>query len=170
MDEVTPQAPPAKEPTLGARATPVFLNVEIFGYVVLGTLLAFAVLLGVVNACIGLFGAARDIMNLDHLVDATDEMLFVLMVVEILHTVRVSFRAGILAAEPFLIVGLIASIRRVLAITLVSSRVASPSKWTPQSEAILHSSLMELAVLGGLILIMVVSIFILRRSGPPVEG
>ena len=47
--------------------------------------------------------------------------LFVLMLVEILHTVRVSIRSGNLNAEPFLIVGLIASIRRVLVITLQSS-------------------------------------------------
>ena len=40
------------------------------------------------------------------------------MVIEILHTVRVSFTEGALVSEPFLVVGLIASIRRVLVITL----------------------------------------------------
>jgi hypothetical protein len=36
------------------------------------------------------------------------------MIVEILHTVRISLRSHILVAEPFLIVGLIAAVRRIL--------------------------------------------------------
>jgi hypothetical protein len=44
-----------------------------------------------------------------------DQLLLVLMLVEILHSVRISIRSHILlATEPFLVVGLIASIRRVL--------------------------------------------------------
>jgi hypothetical protein len=86
------------------------------------------------------------------------------MVVEILHTVRVSFRSGTLVCEPFLIVGLIASIRRVLVITLESSQANQPGKWTPDSQALLNSTMLELVVLGGLILIMVISIALLRHS------
>ncbi len=166
MDADSPDIPPAEVSKLGVRAGPAFMGVEIVAYIVLGCLLAFAVLLGVANAFVALFGAARDFQDLEHLVEATDELLFVLMLVEILHTVRVSFRAGVLAAEPFLIVGLIASIRRVLVITLQSSRLSGPTNWTPQSQAILNASLEELAVLAGLILIMVISIYMLRRSGP----
>jgi len=88
----------------------------------------------------------------------------VLMVVEILHTVRVSFRSGTLVCEPFLIVGLIASIRRVLVITLESSQVNQPGKWTPDTQALFNSTMLELGVLGGLILIMVISICLLRYS------
>jgi hypothetical protein len=41
------------------------------------------------------------------------------MLVEILHTVRISIRSHILViTEPFLVVGLIASIRSILVITL----------------------------------------------------
>jgi len=40
-----------------------------------------------------------------------DQLLVVLMLVEILHTVRISIRSHILVTEPFLVVGLIASIR-----------------------------------------------------------
>jgi hypothetical protein len=40
------------------------------------------------------------------------------MLVEILHTVRISIRSHILVTEPFLVIGLIASIRRILVITL----------------------------------------------------
>src|SRR5258707_6813067 len=47
-----------------------------------------------------------------------DQLLIVLMLVEILHTVRISIRSHTLITEPFLVVGLIASIRRMLVITL----------------------------------------------------
>jgi uncharacterized membrane protein (DUF373 family) len=170
MDADSPDIPPAEVSKLGVRAGPAFMGLEIIAYIVLGCLLAFAVLLGVANAFVGLLGAARDFQDLEHLVEATDELLFVLMLVEILHTVRVSFRAGVLAAEPFLIVGLIASIRRVLVITLQSSRLSGPTNWTPQSQGVLNASLEELAVMGGLILILVISIYILRRGAPQGRG
>ena len=86
------------------------------------------------------------------------------MVVEILHTVRVSFAEGALVCEPFLVVGMIASIRRMLVITLESSQVQEPGKWVPETQAQFNSSMIELCVLGGLILAMVFSIFLLRRS------
>src|SRR5258707_5963692 len=40
-----------------------------------------------------------------------NQLLIVLMLVEILHTVRISIRSHVLVTEPFLVVGLIASIR-----------------------------------------------------------
>jgi Phosphate-starvation-inducible E family len=43
-----------------------------------------------------------------------DELLVALMLVEILHTVRISIRSHVLVTEPFLVIGLIASIRRML--------------------------------------------------------
>ena len=45
-----------------------------------------------------------------------NQLLIVLMLVEILHTVRISIRSHVLVTEPFLVVGLIASIRRILVI------------------------------------------------------
>jgi hypothetical protein len=46
-----------------------------------------------------------------------NQLLIVLMLVEILHTVRISIRSHFLVTEPFLVIGLIASIRRMLVIT-----------------------------------------------------
>jgi hypothetical protein len=61
-------------------------------------------------------------------------------------------------------VGLIASIRRVLVITLESSQVKEPGKWSPDTEALLNANLLELGIMGGLILVMVISICFLRLS------
>ena len=56
-----------------------------------------------------------------------DQLLFVLMMVEILHAADASIRTGTIVCEPFLIVGLIACIRRVLVITLGTSQTGSRS-------------------------------------------
>jgi uncharacterized membrane protein (DUF373 family) len=146
-----------------ALASGAFVQTEILIYIVLGMLLALAAVVGIGGAALSLWHAALDQGAPDSLVFAIDRLLFVLMVVEILHTVRVSFRSGELVCEPFLIVGLIASIRRVLVITLESSQANEPGKWSPDSQAMLNATMLELSILGGLILVMVISIFMLRR-------
>jgi uncharacterized membrane protein (DUF373 family) len=145
-------------------ASRAFGKIEHFAYMVLGVLLALTALLGIGSAGMSLWRAVQELGDANALVLTIDRLLFVLMVVEILHTVRVSFRSGTLVAEPFLIVGLIASIRRVLVITLESSQASQPSNWTSESQEFFNSTMLELAVLGGLILIMVISIYMLRRS------
>ncbi len=127
-------------------------------------LLAATALLGVGSAAVSLLRDVQQHINSASLVLTIDRLLFVLMVVEILHTVRVSFRSGTLVCEPFLIVGLIASIRRVLVITLESSEVYQTGKWTPETQGLFNATMLELGVLGGLILIMVISICLLRYS------
>jgi uncharacterized membrane protein (DUF373 family) len=149
---------------IGKLASRAFLRIEVFAYLVLGMLLALTALLGVGSAAFSLWQDVQEHINAASLVLTVDRLLFVLMVVEILHTVRVSFRSGTLVCEPFLIVGLIASIRRVLVITLESSQVNQPGKWTSDTQALFNSTMLELGVLGGLILIMVISICLLRYS------
>ena len=149
---------------IGKFASGAFLKIEVFAYLVLGLLLALTALLGVGSAAVSLWQDVQEHINAASLVLTIDRLLFVLMVVEILHTVRVSFRSGTLVCEPFLIVGLIASIRRVLVITLESSQVNQPGKWTPETQALFNATMQELGVLGCLILIMVISICLLRYS------
>ena len=115
-------------------------------------------LAGVLFEALKVFGGAKQML------DVIDRLLFLLMVVEILHTVRVSMRSGRLTCEPFLIVGLIASIRRVLVLTLQTAEQMHAAEWSPQKEALFRASMIELGVLAGLILVMVVSIFLLHRA------
>ncbi len=159
-----PEITPREINRLGAAAGRAFLTVEVLAYIVLGVMLALAVLVGVGGAAVSLWGAIAARGEAEALVLAVDRLLFVLMVVEVMHTVRVSFRSGTLVCEPFLIVGLIASIRRVLVITLESSQVNVPGRWTPDAQGLLTATMLELAVLAGLILVMVVSIVLLRYS------
>jgi uncharacterized membrane protein (DUF373 family) len=149
---------------ISAFANRLFLRVEAIAYLVLGILLALAALLGIGNAGASLWSALQERGEAVSLVVAIDQLLFVLMIIEILHTVRVSFRSGTLVSEPFLIVGLIASIRRMLVITLESSQANQPGRWTAETQAQLEGTMLELAVLGGLIFVMVISIYLLRHS------
>ncbi len=85
-----------------------------------------------------------------------DVVLLVLMVVELAYTVVLSLRGVVLSAEPFLIVGLIAVIRRILVITVGEVQSGSKSSQLSQNSAI------ELAILTGVVLAFVLSITLLR--------
>jgi len=67
------------------------------------------------------------------------------------------------------VVGLIASIRRMLVITLEAADLTKPGRWSSDGERIFHASMIELALLGGIILVLVVSITLLRRNSPAQE-
>jgi uncharacterized membrane protein (DUF373 family) len=143
-----------------------FFHVEHGAYMLLGTLLAGTAALALVKAAVALVGSVVDFSGPDEILSVIDQLLFVFMLIEILHTVRASLRTGGLTCEPFLVVGLIASIRRVLVITLQTSEASKSGNWTQQTTSMLRYSMIELGVMGGLILAMVVSIYLLHRAKP----
>ena len=159
-----PAEPDVTTERLAGFAARSFLRIEVIAYMVLGLLLGLTAFAGVASAAISLLHTILQAADGEAMVETVDRLLFVLMVVEILHTVRVSFREGTLVCEPFLIVGLIASIRRMLAITLESSQINSPTHWGPESWGLFSATMIELGVLAGLILTMVTAIYVLRRS------
>lgn len=148
-------------------ASSAFVHLEHVAYIALGALLALTALIALGNAASHLWDGLHD-WNVETILITTDRLLLVLMLVEILHTVRVSMRSGGLTGEPFLIVGLIASIRRVLVITLESSHITGEGQtWNDEKAALFRTAMIELGILAGLILVMVVSIYIIRRAGSP---
>ncbi len=152
------------------RSTTVFMLVEYGLYVILAVLLCATCLLALGGAAAKLWTGLGDWADTDSVFEVIDRLLVVLMLIEILHTVLVSVRSGTLTPEPFLIVGLIASIRRMLVITLETSHATAQGGPAEVNEAIFRTSMIELVVLGMLILVMVVSIFMLRRQHPPHEA
>lgn len=89
-----------------------------------------------------------------------DVMLLVLMMVELAYTVLLSLRGSVLAPEPFLIVGLIAVIRRLLVITIGN---VGPGGSPPAESGGIGSQPIELAILTAVVLALVLSIVLLRR-------
>ncbi len=101
---------------------------EDVAYVGLGLVLAVSALVLLVFVALSL-GEAIISANLPvKIVRLLDQSLLILMIVEILYTLQVSFREHTLVAEPFLIVGLIAAIRRVLILTAEFSKPAEISE------------------------------------------
>lgn len=140
-----------------------FLQIEHGIYLAIGLLLSITAVIALGGATYTLWTALLDWSGGSALLLVMDRVLFVLMLAEILHTVRVSIQSGTLTCEPFLIVGLIASIRRVLVITLESSQ-STPGKTAEAGhDELFRASMIELGVLAGLILVMVVSIYLVRQ-------
>ena len=92
-----------------------------------------------------------------------DQILLVLVVVELLYTVQVSFREHGLITEPFLVVALIASIRRVLVVAAEAPHLAQAN------QEVFNRAMMELGVLTFMILVLVGCLIILQRKGKPME-
>jgi uncharacterized membrane protein (DUF373 family) len=135
----------------------VFTRVEDVVYVGLGALLAgtAVVLLGFGVVEFVRHGIAGSLPEMT--VPLLDRILLILMIVEILYTVQVSFREHQLVPEPFLIVGLIAAIRRVLVLTAEFSRLMEKGM-----EA-LRAAMIELGILTVMIVALVLSLVLLRR-------
>ena len=129
-------------------------------YVGLGLLLAGCSLALLVSGLI-IFGQNLMAGSLTtNIVSLLDRVLLILLVVELLYTVQVSFREHALMPEPFLLVGLIAGIRRVLLLTAELAHVHE------QSEAVFRHFIVELLTLTVLIVALVISLVLLRkRSG-----
>jgi uncharacterized membrane protein (DUF373 family) len=142
------------------RITRVFSAVEDVVYIGLGILLASGAIFLLVTTAIS-FGTSllagtlpRDFIGL------LDRILLILLVVELLYTVQVSFREHVITPEPFLLVGLIAATRRVLILTAEFGQIEN------MAPATINFFLLELSVLTVLILAIAISLFVLRKRGP----
>lgn len=142
-----------------AWAARAFTMVEDVVYLGLGLLLAggsIALLIG------GVISFGQNLMAgtlAGNIVPLLDRILLILLVVELLYTVQVSFREHALTAEPFLLVGLIAAIRRVLVLTAEFSQI------NELPETVFRRFIIELVVLTVLIVSLVVSLVLLRKRG-----
>ena len=135
----------------------IFTRVEDLVYVGLGALLAATAIVllavGVYDFVVLLVSGALP-MNV---VGLLDRILLILMIVEILYTVQVSFREHMLVPEPFLIVGLIAAVRRILVTTAEFSRMIE------QGGEAFRNAIIELALLTVLVVALVASLLMLKR-------
>jgi uncharacterized membrane protein (DUF373 family) len=145
-------------------AASAFLWLEHAAYVALGVLLSLTALLALGASATMLWHSLGNWGNDQATLEIIDHLLFVLMLIEILHTVRASMRTGGLTCEPFLVVGLIASIRRVLVIALRSSQTTEQGGMTDAAQKLFQASMIELVVLALLIAVMVVAIYILHKA------
>jgi hypothetical protein len=141
-------------------------HAEVAVYSILAVLLFITALATIANAGKMLWDGLHHWTIAAETLQVLDQLLVVLMLVEILHTVRISIRSHFLVTEPFLVVGLIASIRRILVITLEAAKLTKNGSFSAEDAGIFRASMIELGLLGLLILILVFSITLLRRFAP----
>jgi uncharacterized membrane protein (DUF373 family) len=139
-----------------ARAFTVVEDVVYIGLALLLTTGSFALLLRSSYAVITTIADGTFAVNI---IPLLDQILLILLIVELLYTVQVSIREHSIAPEPFLLVGVIAVIRRVLVLTAEFAHVGQMTEVTFR-----HFST-ELAVLTVLILVLVISLLLLRKHG-----
>src|SRR5882724_4714689 len=150
------ESPPQLRRAWVARA---FTAVEDIVYIGLGLLLAGSSLVLLVTGMIS-FGQSLVAGSLaTDIVALLDRILLILLFVELLYTVQVSFREHGLIPEPFLLVGLIAAIRRVLVLTAEVAQVQD------EPETVFKHFITELVVLTVLIVALVFSLILLRMRG-----
>jgi hypothetical protein len=134
-----------------------FTRVEDVVYIGLGLMLAGSALALLADGLVGFGQAVLAGEVSSRVVGLLDRILLILMIVEILYTVQVSFREHTLIPEPFLIVGLIAATRRILLLT------AEFSKLLEQGETAFRNAMWELGLLTMMVLVLVISVVLLRR-------
>jgi uncharacterized membrane protein (DUF373 family) len=137
-----------------------FTLVEDVVYIGLGVLLAGSAIGLLVTGFVTFVESARAGTLSTSIVGLLDRILLILLIVELLYTVQVSFRAHALMPEPFLLVGLISAIRRVLVVTAEFGELK-------EKEAAFRGFIAELGVLTALIVALSLALLLLHRRDTP---
>lgn len=115
MPDATDEPPAPRPRPVAAGSIWVLEHAQDIVTVTVGVVL---IVLAATLAVSGVVGFITDLQKKQPLLNAAivllDRVLLVLILVEIVHTVVLSLRAHRLAAQPFIVVGLVAVIRRIL--------------------------------------------------------
>lgn len=147
---------PVHETGLRGFVARAFSLTEDAVYAGMGVLLAFSAVALLVSGGVELVRATSAGAPLQAVIGLLDRTLLVLMLVELLYTVRVSFRQHALLPEPFLIVGLIAATRRILVVT------AEFSVKGEEQSVRFREGMIEIGLLTIMVVALVASLLMLR--------
>ncbi|MDQ4143363.1 MAG: phosphate-starvation-inducible PsiE family protein [Actinomycetota bacterium] len=89
-------------------------------------------------------------------IELLGSLLLVFIFTEIIHTIRVVIDEKILVAEPFLIVGIVAAIRRMVVLSAEAQELLGKPEF--------DDAMLELAILAITALVLGATIFLLRRT------
>ena len=126
--------------------------------ILIGAVLVALAVMMLGSSVIKLIHAAQEGHVHEEAIDILDGILLVMMTMEIVYTVAISLEAHALVAEPFLIIGAIAAIRRMLVIT------ATSTKDEHSAPEVFRNTLIELGLLALIVITMALAIYILRKS------
>lgn len=123
------------------------------GIAVLLLVLSVALLVDAAGDVAGLFGDDAESVALELL----DTLLLVFIVVELLSAVRTTIVKRELVAEPFLLAGIIASIKEIIVLSVKAAEVAGKGD-------VFRDQMIEIGVLGVLVLALGVTALLLRKK------
>ena len=144
-------------PAVRERIAQAFTQVEDVLYVGIGVLLAAGAVGLLLNAAVTFARSIGAGAIGGSIVGMLDQLLLILMMIEILYTVQVSFREHVLVPEPFVLVAMIAAVRRILVLT------AEFGKLMEQGEAVFRYAMIELGLLTVMTGILVACLVGLRK-------
>lgn len=155
--ETALEHPKAKKswPSIGAH---LLGRAESGVLILIGLVLVGLAVLMLGNAIVEVVRATQENKIHESAIEILDRVLLVMMTMEIVYTVAISLEAHALVAEPFLIIGAIAAIRRMLVIT------ATSTKDEHDSPEVFRNTLYELALLALIVITMALAIYILKRA------
>ena len=155
--------PKDEQQTRAFRGVTAMLEIaEQIIFAVVGILLAVVALilafrsLGIIGALVVAPTSASITLTSDFL----DLVLLILMLAEVIYTVTLSLRGEVLSPQPFLLVALIAVIRRILLVT-----VQEVQSGTARSGVGLSQGSLDLALLTLVAIAFVAAIYVLHRQG-----
>jgi uncharacterized membrane protein (DUF373 family) len=155
----TPEEP--RPPDLRTRPKPTFaLQAGVSGaqgaiYLVVGALLVVAAAFVLVGTVEDLIDGRSSRATSDSGLFILDRVLLLFIIAELLYTLRLVDAGGQILVEPFLLIGLIAIVRRLL---IIAAELEG-AKGQP-----LTDFLVQIGALAGLAFVLVISIYLLRRS------
>ena len=127
---------------------------ERIAYVAIALALSVPIVMLVFSAAISMLEVS-EVGVLETSLTVLDRVLLAFIFVELIDTVRVTVRErGIFIAEPFLLVGLIAVVRRILLLTAEIERVSAEE---------FQNMLIELGVMTGLVIVLTVALYFTRQ-------
>lgn len=90
------------------------------------------------------------------ILELLDNLLLVFIVTELIHTIRAIIDEKVLLAEPFLVVGIVAAIRRLIVVSAeVKNLVGTPD---------FSDAMLEIGLLTGTGLLLTLAVFLLRHT------
>ena len=145
---------------IGKLAIEVAETVVYVGIAILLSITAVGLLFLAARSVFPLFG--KDASNVA--LELLDTLLLVFIVVELLFAVRVTIAKRELLAEPFLLAGIIASIKEIIVLSVKAAETAGKG-------SVFRDQMIEVGVLGLLVLFLGITALLLRRKErEPDEG
>ena len=151
---------PPRYVRIGSALLSITEDVIYVGVAILLTVSAVALLVSAANGLSGL----TDTPATEVVLVVLDRLLLVFIVVELLFAVRIILTKREVVAEPFLVVGIIASIKEIIVLSVEAAEYVGEDRK-------FENALWEVGVLGVLVLILSVAAIMLRaKERQPEEG